>query len=138
MMILQQTIQLQEYPKGIHLITHEIIRQIEKFPQKGLMHLFLQHSSAALAINENYDPDVRHDMEVLYERLAPYMLPAYRHTLEGPDDMPAHFKTVVTGSSLTIPVMNGKPALGTWQGIYLCEFRANAGRRTLICTLIGE
>lgn len=137
-MILQQIIKLQEYPKGIHLITHEIFRQIEKFPSKGLLHLFLQHTSAALAINENYDPDVRRDMEMLYERLAPYMLPAYRHTLEGTDDMPAHFKTVLTWNSLSIPIMNGKPALGTWQGIYLCEFRAHAGRRTLIYTIIGE
>jgi len=137
-MIYQQTIRLRQYSKGIHLITDEIFRQIEKIPQTGLLHLFLQHTSAALAINENYDPDVRHDMEVLYERLAPYMLPAYRHTLEGPDDMPAHFKTVITGNSLSIPIVKGKPGLGTWQGIYLCEFRANAGRRTLICTLLGE
>jgi secondary thiamine-phosphate synthase enzyme len=137
-MIYQQTIRLRQYSKGIHLITDEIFRQIEKIPQTGLLHLFLQHTSAALAINENYDPDVRHDMEVLYERLAPFMLPAYRHTLEGPDDMPAHFKTVITGNSLSIPIVKGKPGLGTWQGIYLCEFRANAGRRTLICTLLGE
>lgn len=137
-MITQHIIHLREYPKGIHLITQEVFKTIEKLPRQGIIHLFLQHTSAALAINENYDPDVRHDMEVLYERLAPYMLPAYRHTLEGPDDMPAHFKTVITGNSLIIPIVNGKPGLGTWQGIYLCEFRAKAGHRTLICTILGE
>ncbi|MGC8864568.1 MAG: secondary thiamine-phosphate synthase enzyme YjbQ [Bacteroidales bacterium] len=137
-MISQYIIHLPEYPKGIHLITEEVFKDIERLPRRGVIHLFLQHTSAALAINENYDPDVRHDMEVLYERLAPYMLPAYRHTLEGPDDMPAHFKTVVTGNSLSIPIVNGKPGLGTWQGIYLCEFRSGAGRRILVCTIMGE
>ncbi len=137
-MINQVILRLSKYSKGFHLITDEVFRALGPLPHRGLIHLFLQHTSAALAINENYDPDVRHDMEVLYERLAPYLLPAYRHTLEGPDDMTAHFKTQITGHSLTIPIVNGKPGLGTWQGIYLCEFRSQANARTLICTIVGE
>lgn len=137
-MVWQKTLRLPAFPKGIHLINDLILKQISGLPRKGIIHIFLRHTSAGLAINENYDPDVRHDMEVLYERLAPRMLPAYRHTLEGPDDMPAHFKTVVTGTSLTIPIVDGVLGLGTWQGIYLCEFRENAGSREIILTIYGE
>jgi secondary thiamine-phosphate synthase enzyme len=104
----------------------------------GLAHLFVRHTSAALALNENADPTVRADMEAYFNRLAPENAPYYRHTSEGPDDMPAHLKAVLLGSSLTIPISNGRLALGTWQGIYLCEHRDDGGPRRLVVTLSGQ
>ena len=104
----------------------------------GLAHLFVRHTSAALALNENADPTVRADMEAYFNRLAPENAPYYRHTSEGPDDMPAHLKAVLLGSSLTIPISGGRLALGTWQGIYLCEHRDDGGPRRLVVTLSGQ
>ena len=106
--------------------------------QVGIAHLFMQHTSASLAINENADPDVRHDMEAYFSKTVPENEPYFRHTLEGGDDMPAHIKAVMLGAELTIPISAGRLALGTWQGIYLCEHRNRAGGRTIIVTLNGE
>jgi secondary thiamine-phosphate synthase enzyme len=136
----QREIILSLRPRGFHLITHEIVAaapEIGRFAV-GLAHLFLQHTSASLALNENADPTVRADMEAAFNRLAPENAPYYRHTSEGPDDMPAHLKAVILGSSLTIPISDGRLALGTWQGIYLCEHRDDGGRRRLVITLAGE
>lgn len=104
----------------------------------GLAHLFIRHTSAALALNENADPTVRADMEAYFDRLAPENAAYYKHTIEGPDDMPAHLKAVLLGSSLTIPISNGRLALGTWQGVYLCEHRDDGGRRRVVVTLSGQ
>ena len=124
----------------MHLIDAEIIAQTAGLGdcRCGLLHLFLQHTSAGLAINENADPDVRGDLQRHFEVLAPRNAAHYRHVLEGPDDMPAHIKSVLTGCQLTVPVSNGQLALGTWQGIYLCEFRDRAGARRIVATLQGE
>ena len=126
--------------RGFHLITREIVGgapQISRFAV-GLAHLFLRHTSAALALNENADPSVRADMEAYFNRLAPENAAAYTHTLEGPDDMPAHLKAVLLGSQLTIPISGGRLALGTWQGIYLCEHRDDGGPRRVVVTLCGQ
>ena len=104
-------------------------------PQTGLLHLFIQHTAAGLAINENADPSVLVDFESVFTRLSPENATYLTHTLEGPDDMPAHIKSVLTGSSITIPIHNGRLFLGTWQGIYLCEFRNRGGRRSLVATV---
>lgn len=118
------------------MITNEVIRQIGNLPEKGLLHLFIRHTSAGLAINENADPDVLHDFALYFDKLAPENLQGMRHTLEGPDDMPAHIKAALTGASVSIPISGHALALGTWQGIYLCEFRNRGRRRTLIATII--
>lgn len=136
-MIQQFFLTLPRYKKGFHLITHEVIKVIPSFPESGLLHLFIQHTSAGLSINENADPDVRHDLDLSFDELAPEQRPFYHHTAEGPDDMPAHIKSVLVGSSLSLPISEGKLALGTWQGIYLCEFRRNASPRNLVLTLIS-
>ena len=104
----------------------------------GLLHVFIQHTSASLCINENADPTVRHDFEQFFHRLAPENAPYFRHNSEGPDDMPAHLKAAMLGSSVSIPVANGRLALGIWQGIYLGEHREHGGRRSLVLTLMGE
>ena len=136
----QHEILLSPRPRGFHLITREIVTAVPEIGRYsiGLMHLFIRHTSAALALNENADPTVRVDMEAWFNRLAPENAPYFTHTLEGPDDMPAHLKAVLLGSSLTIPVSNGRLALGTWQGIYLCEHRDDGGRRRVVVTLSGE
>ena len=136
----QKRIQLQAKQRGFHLVTREIVSQLPEMEQieAGLAHIFLQHTSASLAINENADADVRRDLESYFSRIAPENEPYYRHTLEGPNDMPAHIKTVLLGSSLTLPVSDGQLALGVWQGIYLCEHRNHADKRTIIVTLNGE
>lgn len=124
--------------KGFHLITSEIEKALSsKLPDQGIVNIFILHTSAGLAINENADPTVRSDMDKAFDILAPENQPFYDHTIEGPDDMPAHIKSVLTGNSLTIPVTNGKLRLGTWQGIYLCEFRENATPRKLVVTVIS-
>lgn len=135
----QTTIRLGAKPAGFHLVTQEVIAALEDLPRHriGLLHLFIQHTSASLAINENADPDVRGDLQRHFETLAPRNAPHYEHTLEGPDDMPAHIKSVLIGSSLTVPVSDGALALGTWQGIYLCEHRDRGGPRTVVATLQG-
>lgn len=134
-MIGQHKIQLQTYPRGFHLITEEVLHAIQ-LPMQGVLHLFIQHTSAGLTLNENADPSVRVDFETVFNRLIPDNAPYLTHTLEGPDDMPAHIKAALVGSSVSIPITNGRLALGTWQGIYLCEFRNHGGPRTLIATIL--
>ena len=136
----QKELILAARPRGFHLITREIVAQLPEIGRFaiGLAHLFIRHTSAALALNENADPTVRADMEAYFNRLAPENAAYYRHTSEGPDDMPAHLKAVLLGSSLTIPISNGRLAWGTWQGIYLCEHRDDGGPRRLVVTLSGQ
>ena len=137
-MIEQIEFSLRPYPRGIHLIGKEILSQLPALPRTGLLHLLIKHTSAALALNENADPDVRRDLNTIFDRLVPENAPYYMHTDEGPDDMPSHAKSVIVGSSLTLPVTDGRLNLGTWQGIYLCEFRDYGGPRKIIATIIGE
>lgn len=135
----QKTIRIGPYPRGFHLITREVISAIPELQDVriGILQVFLQHTSASLTINENADPDVRTDMETALNRLVPENQP-FIHTIEGPDDMPAHVKSSILGASLMIPVSAGALALGTWQGIYLCEHRNDATPRTLVLTLQGD
>lgn len=134
----QYTILLPSFKRGFHLITDFVLRVISTLPQTGLLHVFIQHTSAGLIINENADADVRADFESWIDRTVKENESYYVHTLEGPDDMPAHIKSALMGSSVSIPVTKGKLNLGTWQGIYLCEFRNNGGRRKLVVTVMGE
>jgi len=136
----QRELVLPARPRGFHLITGDILAQMPEIGRlaAGLAHLFIRHTSASLALNENADPTVRADMEAYFNRLAPENAPYYRHTSEGPDDMPAHLKAVLLGSELTIPISNGRLALGMWQGIYLCEHRDDGGPRRVIVTLSGQ
>jgi len=134
-MIQQFEISLPAFKRGMHPITRLVMEPVKSWPEKGLIHLFLHHTSAGLMINENADPSVRRDFDMGFDRLAPEGLPGYSHTLEGDDDMPAHIKSALSGVSLTIPVTNHRPALGTWQGIFLCEFRNHGGQRRLTLTL---
>jgi secondary thiamine-phosphate synthase enzyme len=136
----QTEIRLAAKSRGFHLVTHEIVRQLPELEafRVGLAHIFIQHTSASLTLNENADPTVRVDMESHFNELAPENAPYYLHTYEGPDDMPAHIKAVLIGPSLTIPISNGRLNLGTWQGIYLCEHRNHARGRRLVVTLHGE
>jgi secondary thiamine-phosphate synthase enzyme len=135
----QQQIDLQPRPRGFHLITAEVEQALRAAPSVGvgLLHLFLQHTSASLSINENADSDVPRDLESAFNALAPEGFP-FRHTCEGPDDMPAHVKSSILGCSLTIPIRDGRLCLGTWQGIYLCEHRNRGGRRRIVATIWGE
>lgn len=135
----QKTIRIGPYPRGFHLITREVISAVPELQNVriGILQVFLQHTSASLTINENADPDVRTDMETALNRLVPENQP-FVHTIEGPDDMPAHIKSSLLGASLMIPVSAGALALGTWQGIYLCEHRNDATPRTLVLTLQGD
>lgn len=134
-MIQQIEFTLPPCSRGFHLITTRILEELPTLPDIGLFNLFVKHTSCALAINENADPSVRKDLEHIYNRLVPESDPAYIHTLEGPDDMPSHAKSIMTGVSLTIPITNGKLNLGTWQGIYLCEFRDYGGSRRIVATI---
>ncbi len=139
-MWIQKEIVLPAVSRGFHLVTRQItdaLPDLRKM-QVGIAHIFIQHTSASLAINENADPDVRHDLEVFFSKTVLENEPYFLHTLEGADDMPAHIKSVLIGPSLTVPVANGRLALGTWQGIYLCEHRNHAGGRTILVTLNGE
>ena len=129
---------LQLRRRGFHLITGEILRNLPPLPEVGLLHLFIKHTSAGLSINENADPDVRMDMESIFNHLVKEREPYYQHTLEGNDDMPAHAKSSIIGTSVTIPITNGKLNLGTWQGIYLCEFRDYGSNRQMVATISGE
>lgn len=135
----QREIQLPEVPPGFHLVTRQIVEALPELRRVkiGLLHVFIRHTSASLSINENADPDVPADLERVFSRLAPEEFP-YRHTLEGPDDMPGHVKASLLGSSVTVPISNGQLGLGTWQGIYLCEHRHQGGRRRLLLTVHGE
>lgn len=137
-MILQKEIKLAPRSKGLHLITGEVSRILPALPDKGIINLFLKHTSAALMLTENADPDVRKDLNEILDRVAPEGAPYYLHTAEGDDDMAAHAKTVMLGSSLTIPITDGYLNIGTWQGIFLCEFRDHGGPRDLVITIIGE
>ena len=122
--------------RGFHLITNEVIQHIPKLPQVGLLHLFIKHTSAGLSINENADPDVQTDLNAIFDRLVREREAYYTHTCEGVDDMPAHAKSTLVGVDLTIPITNGRLNLGTWQGIYLCEFRNRSAGREIVATII--
>ncbi len=140
MKIYQQTLQLRERTRGFHLITNEVnlaLPQIHEL-SKGICQVFIQHTSASLTINENADPTVRADFEMFFNKTVPENDPQYRHDDEGADDMPAHLKAALLGSSVSIPIRNGRLALGTWQGIYLCEHRNYGGPRNLVITAWGE
>lgn len=136
-MVEQVEFTLRTYPRGIHLVTGEVMRQLPPLPEKGLLNLLIKHTSAALALNENADPDVRHDLNMIFDRLVPENAPFYLHTDEGPDDMPSHAKSVIVGSALTLPITDGYLNLGTWQGIYLCEFRDYGGPRRVVATVLS-
>ncbi len=139
MKIYQKEIVLRAYPKGFHLITEEILDALPTIKEfgAGICNLFLTHTSAALTINENADPSVRKDFSAFTEKLVPKEEPYYTHTLEGSDDMPAHIKSSLYGTSLTLPIKNGSLYLGIWQGIYLCEFRDFPSNRHIFATLMG-
>ncbi len=136
-MVTQLQITLPNYQRGYHLITGTIIQSLPELPEKGLLHLMIQHTSAALSINENADPAVRTDLEYFYNKLVPEKDSNYTHDTEGADDMPAHIKALMIGPSVTIPITDHKLNLGTWQGIYLCEFRNYGGRRNLFATIMS-
>lgn len=135
-MAVQVKFTLKPRRRGFHLITDEVLRQLPQMPMTGLLNLFVQHTSCALSICENWDPSVREDMESIYDRLIPENAPYYQHTLEGSDDMPAHAKCIITGVSINIPITDGRLNLGTWQGIYLGEFRNDGGSRQIVATIL--
>lgn len=139
-MWIQKEIRLKPKSRGFHLVTDEIIRQIPELAKinVGLMNIFIQHTSASLTINENADPTVRADFESFFNQSVPENEPYYQHTLEGSDDLPAHFKSSILGSNVTIPISNGKLRLGVWQGVYLGEHRNHGGARTIVVTINGE
>jgi secondary thiamine-phosphate synthase enzyme len=136
----QKEISLDSSSRGFHLITEVVVSQFPELKKIkiGLMHIFIKHTSASITLNENYDPDVRSDMEKYFSKTVRENEPWYDHNSEGPDDMPAHIKSTLIGNSLTIPITNGHLNLGTWQGIYLCEHRINGGSRKIIVTIFGE
>lgn len=136
-MITQTEFSIRARNHGFHLITDEIERNLPNLPETGLLHLFLKHTSAALTINENADPDVQTDMGRIFDRLVRERESYYEHTLEGDDDMPAHAKSTLAGVSLSIPITHGRLNMGIWQGIYLCEFRNKGGNRKLVATIIS-
>jgi len=136
----QREIRLKPYPRGFHLITGEVVEALPELRtmRAGLLQVFIKHTSASLTLNENADPTVRADFESHLNRMVPENAPYYRHTLEGPDDMPAHIKASLMGASVSVPVTSGRLNLGTWQGICLCEHRNAAPGRRLVLTLFGE
>lgn len=135
----QTTIRLKSRPRGFHLITQEILNEISEIREitTGIAHIFIQHTSASLTINENADPTVRQDFETYFTRAVPEDMSLYKHTFEGPDDMTSHIKSSMLGSSVSIPITNGQFNLGTWQGVYLCEHRNYGGSRKIVVTLMG-
>lgn len=139
-MWIQKEISLNPRPRGFHLITNEILQKIQEIGDIsiGTMEIFIKHTSASLTINEDADPTVRDDFESHFNQIVPENAPYYKHTIEGPDDMPAHLKSSILGSSVTIPITNGTLNLGTWQGIYLCEHRNHGSSRSIVLTLTGE
>ncbi|HWJ43261.1 MAG TPA: secondary thiamine-phosphate synthase enzyme YjbQ [Solirubrobacterales bacterium] len=139
-MWVQREIRLPARPRGFHLVTREVEAALPELGEVevGLLHLLIQHTSASLALNENASPDVRRDFESWFDRAVPEGAPYWTHTLEGEDDMPAHVKAALLGPSLTLPVGNGRLALGTWQGVFLCEHRDRGGVRSIVATLWGE
>ena len=140
MKTVQKEIRLPSMPRGFHLVTRLIEREVPEIGEieVGLLHVFIKHTSASLTVNENADPTVREDFETHFDRAVPENAPYYRHTAEGPDDMPAHIKASLMGTSVTIPISSGRLNLGTWQGIYLCEHRDRGGSRRLVVTAIGN
>jgi secondary thiamine-phosphate synthase enzyme len=137
---IQKEVVLEPRPRGFHLVTDEIVRALPEIARVkiGLAHLFIQHTSASLCVNENADPSVRADLESSFNALAPEDAPYYEHTVEGPDDMPAHVKAALIGTSVEIPITNGRLNLGTWQGVYLCEHRDRGGARRVVVTISGD
>lgn len=139
-MWIQRRLDLAPRPRGFHLITREVVDALPELARLrvGLLHLLIQHTSASLALNENASPDVRRDFESWFDAAVPERAPFWTHRLEGPDDMPAHVKAALLGPSLTLPISDGRLALGTWQGVYLCEHRDRGGARTVLATAWGE
>ena len=139
-MWIQEEVALRPRPRGFHLVTRELTEAVPELARLavGIATVFMRHTSASLTLNENASPDVRHDFAAWFERAVPDGADYWTHTLEGPDDMPAHLRTSLTGSALTIPVRDGRLALGTWQGVYLCEHRESAGPRSVVVTAFGE
>jgi secondary thiamine-phosphate synthase enzyme len=140
MNIFQVQVRLKERKRGFHLITSDVIDAIEQLKQirTGVCQVFIQHTSGSLTINEDADPTVRKDFETFFNKAVPENDPDYEHDVEGPDDMPGHLKASLLGSSVTVPIRDGKLALGQWQGIYLCEHRNHGGQRNLVVTVMGE
>jgi secondary thiamine-phosphate synthase enzyme len=140
MKTVQREFRLPAMPRGFHLVTQLIEKEVPELMEieHGLLHVFIQHTSASLTVNENADPTVRQDFEAHFDRAVPENAPYYRHTAEGPDDMPAHIKASLMGASVTVPITSGRLNLGTWQGIYLCEHRDRGGPRRLVATAIGS
>ena len=134
-MVVQKEITLNPKPRGFHLITQEVVGYLQDLPDTGLIHLFIKHTSAGLTINENADPSVRVDFDSSFDHLVRENEPFYTHIFEGSDDMPAHIKSSLIGSSISIPITNGQLSMGTWQGIYLCEFRNRGGARKLVISI---
>jgi len=134
-MIIQVEFTLPSFSRGYHSITALVEQKMPTLPSQGLLHLFIKHTSAAITINEDADPDVRTDFESIFNHIVPENLPFLKHTIEGPDDMPAHIKAAMVGSSITIPITKGRLNMGTWQGIYLCEFRNHGGNRKIVATI---
>jgi secondary thiamine-phosphate synthase enzyme len=134
-MIRQESFSLTARPRGFHIITREVITNLGDLPNQGILNLYIKHTSAGLTINEAADPDVLIDFESFFNKIVPENEPFLVHTIEGPDDMPAHIKASLVGSSITIPITDGKLDLGTWQGIYLCEFRNLGGSRKVVATI---
>ena len=133
----QHLLTLPPYPRGFHLITDRVLEAVGKLPDAGLRHVLIQHTSAGLTLNENADASVRYDFEAFMNHLVPENHPLYTHIYEGADDMPAHLKATLIGSSVSIPISRGRMNLGTWQGIYLCEFRDHGGSRRLVITIVS-
>lgn len=140
MVVRQRELRLPAYPRGFHLVTDVIEREVPEIREMsaGLAHIFIKHTSASLTLNENADPTVRVDFESHFNHLVPENAPYYRHTFEGSDDMPAHLKSSLLGNSVVVPISSGRLNLGTWQGVYLCEHRDRGGSRKLVVTLIGD
>jgi len=136
-MVTQIEFELPRYPRGFHLITSRISQALPELPKQGILHLLLKHTSAGLTLNENADPSVREDFEHFINSLVPENYRGFTHIFEGHDDMPAHIKSSLFGAELTIPITNGRLNLGTWQGIYLCEFRNSGGTRKIVATIIS-
>jgi len=136
-MTTQFTFNLPAYQRGFHIITNEILTAIGELPKQGILYVFIKHTSAGIMINENADPSVRVDFETVFNKISPEHDPDLTHTIEGPDDMPAHIKAALVGHSVQIPISNHQLNLGTWQGVYLCEFRNQGGSRKLIATIIS-
>lgn len=133
--IKQKEISIRGYRRGYHLITNEILQHLGELPEQGLLHILVKHTSAGITLNENADPSVRSDFYSFIDKMIPENDPAYTHTLEGSDDMPAHLKSSLIGASITIPITSHRLNLGTWQGIYFCEFRNHGGSRNLVLTI---